>query len=121
MLIGANEERYVNPVCTATVLKALLLGHEITIEAGTFRYFRKGEVVDLTEDTVGEVAEEGIFKKCEVVHYRRPLNKHLDEAETSHTWLLWLSTLASFVSWTETITPAEMAVITANLVINQKL
>lgn len=120
MLIGANE-RHVNPVCTSTVLKALLLGHEITIEAGTFRYFRKGEVIDLTDDTCAEVNEEGIFKRCEVVHYRRPLNKHVDEAETSHTWLLWLSSLADFVAWTESITPAEMTIIVANLTINQKL
>ncbi len=109
-----------NPVCTSTVLKALLLGHEIVIEAGTFRYFRKGQTIDLTDDTVAEVNEEGVFKKCEVTKYHH-VTHDVCRVESSHTWLLWLSSLASFVEWTESITPAEMAVIVANLTLSKKL
>lgn len=118
MLLPRQET---NPTCTATVLKALLLGHEITIEAGTFRYFRKGQTIDLTNDTVAEINEEGVFKKCEVVHYRHHVNSHLDHGETFHTWLLWVSTLANFVEWAETITPNEMSIIVANLTLNKNL
>lgn len=119
MLIGHNESNP-NPVCTSTVLKALLLGHEIVIEAGAFRYFRKGQTIDLTDETVAEVSEEGVFKKCEVRHYRSVTND-VDQVTNSHTWLLWFSSLASFVEWTESITPAEMAVIVANLTLSKKL
>lgn len=114
-----SEHKEVNPVNTATVLKALLMGFEIETHAGTFKYFRKGDWMPLPNNEEGEVAEEGVFKKSEVIHHTTHLKNDTLKGHTEYRWLLWLSSLGHFVHWTETIGPKEMAIICANLALNK--
>jgi len=116
MVIG-NQHNAKKHVCVATVLKALLLGHEVIVGDKVFRYFRKGQIIELPNDIEAEVLEEGVFKKCEVTY-----GPSIEDDETpSYVWLLWISTLAEFVTWAENITPDEMAIIVANLTLSKKI
>lgn len=115
MVIG-NQHNAKKHVCAATVLKALLLGHEVILGDNVFRYFRKGQIIELPNDIEAEVLEEGVFKKCEVTCV--PFKG--DEEPSSYVWLLWISSLAEFVTRAENITSDEMAIIVANLTLSKK-
>lgn len=108
-------ERTVSPANAASVLKALLSGHEIVTEKGTFKYFKKGDWIPISEDSEGEVAESGIFKRCEIHHH----SHHYKPDVIDHIWLFWLSSLNDFLYWVEDFSPTEMTIINANLVISQ--
>lgn len=115
MVIGYQHNAK-NQVCVSTVLKALLLGHEVIVGDKVFRYFRKGQTIELPNDIETDVLEEGVFKKCEVAY-----GPSIDDGGTSsYVWLLWISTLAEFVTWAENITSDEMSIIAANLTLNKK-
>lgn len=113
------KDRVASPQNTAQILKALLLGDTIETEHGVFKYFHKGDWIELDADTEGEVAQEGIFKRCEVIHHSTKMTHSVDTAVTTYRWLLWLSSLADFVAWTETITPQEMVKVNAHLALNK--
>lgn len=113
------KARTESPQNTSQILKALLLGCEVETEQGIFKYFRKGDWVPIDDEREGEVAQEGIFKKCEVISHSHKLNHSTDIATSQFTWLLWLNSLADFVAWSETITPQEMVKVNAHLVLNK--
>lgn len=113
----SNTERNISPANAALVLKALLLGHEIETENGSFRYFRKGDWIPISEAEEGQIAEEGIFRSCEVIHHQPGENLET----VSHRWLLWLTSITDFIRWVESLSPIEVAVIAANLTLTTSL
>jgi len=113
-----TKQSEASPATVAMVLKALLSGQEIETSAGLFKYFRKGDWIALSEDTEGEIAEDGIFKRCDVI--RHQLTPSLSKVDViNHRWLLWLHSLADFIHWAESISPQELAIIAANLSLNK--
>jgi hypothetical protein len=114
-----NKQSETSPATVAMVLKALLSGQEIETSTGLFKYFKRGDWIALSEDTEGEIAEDGIFKRCDVIrHQLTPTLSQVDEI--NHRWLLWIHSLADFIHWAETISPQELAIIAANLTLNNK-